>query len=113
MLFRTYAEFYETLSHELSDYNVLLGVNKDPLNGPTVIITHRESNVVAADGETIVLSTTYDLVIAQKRAAFTNRKVIELLEGGVRYSSYDEPSGLHIFTATITLFGPRSLPDDE
>lgn len=112
MLFRTYKEFLQTLTELLPGWDITLGVTKENLDGNTCFITHRDSVVTSADGESLVASTTYDLVFAQKRAAFTNRGVVELLEGGVRFSGYDEASDLHIFTAAVTLFGPRSLPDE-
>lgn len=112
MQFRTYREFHNELTDLLPGWDIVFGTTKDSINGQTCFITHRDSTLAAADGQTMVKSSTYDLVFLQKRAAFTNIPLIEMLDGGVRFIQYDDESGLNIFAGQVTLFGPRSVPDE-
>lgn len=112
MEFRTYDEFYTELSTLLNGWDVVLGTTKETLDRPTCFISHRGSTTTASDGQLMVLSSTYDLVFLQKRAAFTNVLVIEMMENGVRFSGYDDDTGMNIFQGSVTLFGTRSLPDE-
>lgn len=112
MLFKSYNEFYSELTTLLDGWDVVLGTSKDELDRETCFITHRGSVVTTADDTPFISSTTYDLVFLQRRAAFTNVKVIALTESGVRFTAYDEDTGMNIFTGSVTLFGPWSVPDE-
>lgn len=112
MMYRTYYELYHWLSEELPDWDIVLGTSKDQLTRPTLFVNHRGSQTVYSDGVPMIASSTYDLVFLQKRPAFTNRAILEQLENGVNYVEWDEDSGYNIFTGSVTLVGPGSVPDE-
>lgn len=112
MEFRTYEEFYNTLKTLLPNWDIYLGTTKENVTRQTCFISHNTSVTEYADGVPFLISTTYDLIFLQKRPAFTNLQIMELLDDGVNFNVYDEDSGFNIFTASVTLYGPRSIPDE-
>ena len=112
MEFKTYDEFFEYITNALPGWEIVLGTKKDGIKGNTCFINQRGSSTVYADGVPLISSSSYDLIFLQKRSAFTNRQIVEILENGVDFNLYDEDSGMNVFTGEITLFGPRSVPDE-
>lgn len=112
MDYRTYSEFFSDLSEKLSSWDVVLGTSAESVDRETCFITHRNSVTEWSDDKPYISSSTYDLVFLTKRAAFTKREVIEWLSGGVNYQTYDEETGYHIFTGSVTLYGSNSLPEE-
>lgn len=111
MIYKNYDEFYTFLNEKLPNFEIILGTSKELFNKETCFISHRNSEMVYSDNTPLIASTTYDLIILQKRAAFTNKEIIEITNDGVDFNVYDEESGFNIFTASVTLYGSRSVPN--
>lgn len=109
---RTYTELIEFLEQELQGWDIVLGSSKNSIDKPTCFINHYTSTTTSADGVAIISSSTFDLVFLQDRAAFTNARIIEILEDGIKFAAYDDATGKHVFTGSVTLYGPGSLPDE-
>lgn len=109
----SYKDFYQFLSDNLKGWEIILGNTADSISKDTCFITHNETHTTRADdGPAVIAWSSYDLVFLSKRAAFTNRQVIELLESGVKYVTYDEDLRLHVFAGRVVLFGPLSIPEE-
>ena len=111
MIYKTYSEFYAFLNEKLPSFEVILGTTKEDLSHETCFLSHRNSEMVYADNIPLIASSTYDIIILQKRSAFTNVDIIEITNDGVNFNVYDEESGYNVFTASVTLYGPRSVPN--
>lgn len=112
MLYRTYNEYKQTLQRLLPDWKIYFGATKADLVKNTCFVSHLSGDTAYADGVPIISSTTYQLIFLQDRQAFTNKKIIELTDEGVKYAGYDPASECNVFTASVTLYGPGSVPDE-
>lgn len=112
MLYRTYNEYKQTLQQLLPDWKIYFGAAKADLVKNTCFVSHLSGETVYADSVPLIASTTYQLIFLQDRQAFTNKRIIELTDEGVKYAGYDPASGCNVFTATVTLYGPGSVPDE-
>lgn len=112
MLYRTYNEYKQTLQQLLPDWKIYFGATKADLVKNTCFVSHLSGDTVYADSVPLIASTTYQLIFLQDRQAFTNKRVIELTDDGVKYAGYDPASKCNVFTASVTLYGPGSVPDE-
>lgn len=109
----TYNEFVEKLSELFPDFEISLGNTVEDSNGQSVVLRHVSSDIIYSDDTPMVLSSVYEVMILQRRAAFMNTRFIELTESGVQWAGIDQATSQNVFAATVLLRGPKSLPGDD
>lgn len=108
----SYREFYNRLGELMPDFDIILGTTKKGVLSQTVFIQHDSSRMIGSDNAQMVLSSQYDLIFLQESASFQNMDVIELTVEGVTFNSWNAELGMNVFTASVVLFGPASVPKD-
>lgn len=112
MIYRTFDEFFEELQKNLPECQIIFGATKGVITSDVCFITHRESNISYSDDTPFIESSDYDLLFMMENPIFNNLKVLQLTNNGVNFQGYDKESVKYVFTATVSLFGPGSVPNE-